>query len=48
MECVNCGINLLKNKAKMNDYSKSSVEVLDHTPESHYVFKLNVSVKVAA
>ncbi|XP_026212735.1 cilia- and flagella-associated protein 46 isoform X2 [Anabas testudineus] len=26
MECVNCGINLLKKEAKMNDYCKSSVE----------------------
>ncbi|XP_073337460.1 cilia- and flagella-associated protein 46 isoform X1 [Pagrus major] len=26
MECVNCEINLLKREAKMNDYSKASVE----------------------
>ncbi|KAM7385133.1 hypothetical protein PAMP_001229 [Pampus punctatissimus] len=26
MECVNCEINLLKKEAKMNDYSKASVE----------------------
>lgn len=33
MECVNCEINLLKKEAKMNDYSKASVEVLHHMPE---------------
>ncbi|XP_044228761.1 cilia- and flagella-associated protein 46 isoform X1 [Thunnus albacares] len=26
MECINCEINLLKKEAKMNDYSKASVE----------------------
>uniref|UniRef100_UPI0037E7646D cilia- and flagella-associated protein 46 n=1 Tax=Semicossyphus pulcher TaxID=241346 RepID=UPI0037E7646D len=26
MECVNCEINILKSEAKMNDYSKASVE----------------------
>lgn len=33
MGCVNCEINLLKRDVKMNDYSKASVEVLDHLPE---------------
>lgn len=33
MECVNCEINLLKRDVKMNDYSKASVEVLNHFPE---------------
>ncbi|KAF0027185.1 hypothetical protein F2P81_019926 [Scophthalmus maximus] len=31
MECVNSEINLLEKEAKMNDYSKARVEVLDHT-----------------
>lgn len=42
MECVNCGINLLKKEAKMNDYCKASVEVLVHTPELVAVFPLHV------
>lgn len=29
MECVNSEINFLKKKAKMNVYSKASVEVLN-------------------
>lgn len=33
MECVSCEINLLKREAKMNDYSKASVEVLNHMSE---------------
>lgn len=33
MECVNCEINLMRREAKMNDYSKASVEVLNHLPE---------------
>lgn len=33
MECVNCEINLMRREAKMNDYSKASVEVLSHLPE---------------
>lgn len=33
MECVNCEINLLKKNSKMNDYSKATVEVLDHMCE---------------
>lgn len=31
MECVNSEINLMEKEAKMNDYSKARVEVLDHT-----------------